>query len=62
MARSLAVVAGMVMLLAGALFTLQGLGFVGGSPMTDEKFWAITGPIIAGFGVALAWVGLARRP
>ncbi|MGI8645015.1 MAG: hypothetical protein ACR2JD_01640 [Nocardioides sp.] len=61
MGRSLAVVAGMVMLLAGVLFTLQGLGFVEGSVMTGETFWAIIGPIIAGFGVALVWVGLARR-
>ena len=44
--------------LAGGLFTLQGLGYVGGSVMTDETFWAITGPIIAGFGVALVFVGL----
>jgi hypothetical protein len=61
--RTLAVVGGMVIALAGALFTLQGLGFVGGSPMTDERFWAITGPIIAGFGVALVLVGLrGTRP
>ena len=44
--------------LAGALFTLQGLGYVGGSVMSGETFWAITGPIIAGFGVALVFVGL----
>jgi hypothetical protein len=58
MGRAIAVVAGLVMALAGALFTFQGLGYVGGSVMTGERFWAIVGPIIAGFGVALAWVGL----
>ena len=26
--------------------------------MSGETFWAITGPIIAGFGVALVFVGL----
>ena len=62
MARALAVVAGLVMAFAGALFTFQGLGYVGGSMMTGERFWAIVGPIIAGFGVALVWVGLSRRP
>ncbi len=56
--RTLAVIAGLVLVLAGGLFTLQGLGYVGGSAMTDERFWAITGPIIAGFGVALVFVGI----
>ena len=62
--RTLAVIAGLVLALAGGLFTLQGLGYVGGSAMTDERFWAITGPIIAGFGVALVFVGLrgGQRP
>jgi hypothetical protein len=61
MGRALAVVTGVAMALAGALFTFQGLGYVGGSAMTGERFWAIVGPIIAGFGVALVWVGLSRR-
>lgn len=53
-----AVIAGVVMVLAGLLFTLQGLGYVGGSPMSDVDFWAIAGPAIAGLGVALVIVGL----
>lgn len=63
MGRGLAVTAGLVLALAGGLFTLQGLGYVGGSPMSDERFWAMVGPIIAGFGVALVIVGLrSSRP
>jgi len=58
MGRGLAITAGIVLALAGGLFTLQGLGYVGGSVMTDERFWAMVGPIIAGFGVALMIVGL----
>jgi len=58
MGRGLGVTAGIVLALAGVLFTLQGLGYVGGSVMTDERFWAMVGPIIAGFGVALVIVGL----
>lgn len=58
--RSAVVAIGGVMVAAGALFTLQGLGYVGGSPMTDVEFWAIAGPAIAGLGVALVIVG-ARR-
>lgn len=60
MLRVIAVVLGALMAVAGLLFTLQGLGYVGGSSMTGESFWAIVGPLIAGLGVALVIVG-ARR-
>jgi hypothetical protein len=43
-----------VMALVGALWTGQGLGWIGGSSMTGESFWAIVGPVVAGLGVALA--------
>jgi apolipoprotein N-acyltransferase len=52
-----------VMVLVGALWTGQGLGWIGGSSMSGEGFWAIVGPIVAGLGVALiiVIVGNARR-
>lgn len=56
--RSAPVVVGIVMVVAGALFTLQGLGYLGGSVMSGVEFWAIAGPAIAGLGVALVVVGL----
>ncbi len=49
-------VVGLLLAVVGALWTFQGLGYVGGSPMTDESVWAVVGPIVAGLGVALAWV------
>ena len=49
------------MLVAGALWTLQGLGYLGGSSMTGESFWAVVGPIVAGLGLALGIVLLQRR-
>jgi hypothetical protein len=52
------VVIGIVMVLAGVLFTSQGLGYVGGSAMSGVEFWAIAGPTIAGLGVALVFVGI----
>jgi hypothetical protein len=58
--RGLGIPLGVVMVVFGALFTLQGLGYVGGSAMTGSSFWAIAGPVIAGFGVALLIVS-ARR-
>jgi hypothetical protein len=59
--RPLLVAVGVAMLVFGALFTFQGLGYVGGSPMTGSSFWAVVGPIIAGFGVALVVVAARRR-
>ena len=44
---------GAVMAIAGAVFTLQGLGFLHGSSMTGVTLWAILGPIIAIAGLAL---------
>ena len=52
-----------VMVLVGALWTGQGLGWIGGSAMSGESFWAIAGPVVAGLGVGLAIsiIGRARR-
>jgi hypothetical protein len=58
--RKAVVALGGVMVLSGLLFTLQGLGYIGGSPMTDVEFWAVAGPAIAGLGVALLIVTLRR--
>lgn len=50
-----------LMVLVGALWTLQGLGYVEGSSMTGEKTWSVIGPIVAGLGVALAISILGRK-
>src|SRR4051794_29506810 len=42
------------MVLVGALWTGQGLGWIGGSSMSGSGTWAIIGPSGAGLGVALA--------
>ena len=52
---------GVVVALLGALFTLQGLGYVKGSPMTGSNFWAVAGPLIAIAGLAVATVGVRGR-
>jgi hypothetical protein len=59
MVKTLTITVGVVMALSGALFTFQGLGLIKGSAMTGVQLWAILGPIIAGLGVALAYVGFA---
>lgn len=48
---------GVVLVIMGSVFTLQGLGYVGGSPMTDETLWAIVGPILAVVGIVLIVLG-----
>ena len=49
-------VAALVMVVVGAVWTFQGLGYLEGSSMTGDDTWAIVGPIIAGLGVALGIV------
>ena len=51
-----------LMVLVGALWTGQGLGWIGGSSMSDDSTWAIVGPLVAGLGVALAISIVARNP
>ena len=44
--------------LAGVIFTLQGVGVLGGSVMSGVTFWAVAGPVIALAGLAIAAIGL----
>ncbi|MDH6196021.1 putative RND superfamily exporter protein [Mycobacterium frederiksbergense] len=60
--RSVAVVVlgivGVFVALSGLLFSLQGFGLVGGSPMSNTTTWSVLGPVILliGIGIAvLAW-------
>ena len=61
MNRTVSVVLGVVLVLVGLLWTLQGLGYVGGSVMSGVTFWAVVGPVVALGGLFLAVVG-GRRP
>ena len=54
MGRTIGLIAAVLMVLVGGLWTFQGLGYVGGSSMTGSDTWAIIGPVVAGLGVALA--------
>ena len=60
MNRTVALVLGVVLLLVGLLWTVQGLGVVGGSPMSGVTLWAVVGPVVALLGVLLAVVGGRR--
>ncbi len=53
-------VVGVLMVLTGAIWTLQGLDVLGGSAMSGVTLWAIIGPIVVVAGLVLAFLG-ARR-
>ncbi|HSU01983.1 MAG TPA: hypothetical protein VLK03_05490 [Nocardioides sp.] len=59
--RALGIALGAIMVLVGAVWTFQGLGYLEGSPMTGQSIWAVLGPILAGFGVALVVVAARRK-
>ncbi|MGH8878959.1 MAG: hypothetical protein ACRD0P_16740 [Stackebrandtia sp.] len=44
----------------GSVFTLQGLGYLGGSTMTGDPLWVVLGPIIVLAGVVLIVIGVRR--
>jgi hypothetical protein len=53
MSRTLKMVVGGVLILAGIVWTLQGLDVLGGSGMSGNSVWAVAGPIVALVGVFL---------
>jgi len=58
MRRVVLVGVGFLLMLAGVVFTLQGVGIIGGSVMSRVTFWAVAGPVIAVAGLVLAVIGL----
>jgi hypothetical protein len=52
---------GILLVLTGVVWTLQGLDLLGGSSMTGDRKWAVIGPIVGIAGLVLAGIGL-RRP
>ena len=62
MSRHVRVIVGVLVLLVGTLWTLQGLGYVSGSAMSGVTLWAVIGPIVAVAGLGLALSRPRRRP
>jgi len=54
------IVIGLLAVVAGAIWTLQGLDVLGGSAMSGDSTWAIVGPIVAVLGMIGFLFGLRR--
>jgi hypothetical protein len=61
MRRLALIVLGALVALAGAVWTLQGLGYIGGSFMSGATLWAVIGPIVLLAGLAIIVLALRGR-
>jgi hypothetical protein len=61
MKKRLLVAAGVLIALVGFIWTLQGLGYIGGSGMSGVTLWAVIGPVVVAVGIAVAASGMRRR-
>ncbi|MEW2385256.1 hypothetical protein AB0873_24655 [Micromonospora sp. NPDC047707] len=52
---------GLLAVVLGALWTVQGLGHVEGSVMTGVDLWVVVGPVVALAGLVLLWLGVRAR-
>ena len=52
---------GVLAVLAGLVWTLQGLNIMGGSRMSGDSIWAIVGPIVFVVGMLLFLFGVRSR-
>ncbi|MEQ4301885.1 hypothetical protein ABNF97_10925 [Plantactinospora sp. B6F1] len=52
---------GLLAVVVGAVWTLQGLGRLGGSVMSGEPLWAVIGPVVVVAGLVLVVLGLRAR-
>jgi hypothetical protein len=54
-------IVGVLAVVLGVLWTLQGLNIVGGSAMSGNSTWAIVGPIVAVVGMLAFLFGARTR-
>lgn len=53
MSKAVGIAVGAMLVVIGAVFTVQGLGYLAGSPMTGVTLWAVVGPVVALVGLVL---------
>ncbi len=61
MKKTLLALLALGMVVVGAIWTFQGLGYLEGSAMTGVETWAVIGPVVAGLGLALLIVVMRPR-
>jgi hypothetical protein len=61
MKSSLLVAAGIVVIIIGGVFALQGFGIIEGSAMSNSHTFEVAGPLVALAGLVLAALGLRHR-
>jgi hypothetical protein len=55
-------IAGVVLMLLGCIWILQGMNFMLGSPMSGQMRWAVRGGILVFAGIAaLVWANRKRK-
>jgi hypothetical protein len=59
--RTLTSAVAVLVIVAGVIFTLQGVGVIGGSFMSGSALWAALGPLIALAGLAMLALRRPRR-
>lgn len=52
---------GVLLLLVGLIWVLQGSGVIGGSIMSGQKLWLGIGIVVAIVGLGLGYLGLGQR-
>lgn len=55
-------IAGIICLVLGGLWALQGVGLVGGSFMTGQSQWLVIGLCVAVVGAVLLGLSARKRP
>ncbi len=61
MKNRLLIAAGIVVIVIGAVFALQGFGVIEGSSMSNNHTFEVVGPLVGLAGLALAALGLRHR-
>jgi len=61
MKNGLLIAVGIVVVIVGVFWALQGFGVVGGSFMSGNHTYEVVGPVVALIGLAVAVLGLRGR-
>jgi hypothetical protein len=61
MRKLVLIVIGAVVAVTGAVWTLQGMGYISGSFMTGATLWAVIGPVVLLAGLLIMIAALRGR-